>query len=287
MPDNRREVVPRLQATLPPDLRTWFSARQSEGVPWLEAHVPVPFRLGFSTRWGGVSGEDYAELNLSYWVGDDPVHVDQNLRVLGGSLGFPAEHVVLPRQVHGLEILETDECRRRGGHPPCDGLIVRTERDRRHLVLMISGDCLTVVLVGKQTLALIHAGWRGLRDGILQKGVAAMGEDRPSLAVFGPAIGPCCYEVGADVAEEMGRRLGTEMVVESGGRLHLDLWAGAEAALGEAGLERGAVVNPRLCTLCHPDLFYSHRGEGPRTGRHTAFAWVEGHEAQGVAGQER
>lgn len=249
--------------------------------------MPAPFRVGFSTRWGGVSGEAYAELNLSYWVGDSPAHVGQNLRVLAEGLGFAAEQVVLPWQVHGLEILETDECRRRGGHPPCDGLIVRAGRDRRHLVLMISGDCLTVVLVGKETLGLIHAGWRGLRDGILQKGVAAMGEDQPSLVVFGPAIGPCCYEVGAEVAQEMSRRLGAKTVVEVGGRPHLDLWAGAEAALREAGLERSTVVNPRLCTMCRPDLFYSHRGEGPHTGRHTAFAWVEGDGAAGTVGQER
>lgn len=290
MGQDEREAIPHpqpaatleaetLEAAVAPEMRSHFSARVDGRVPWLEVHLPGLFRAGFSTRSGGVSAQGYAELNTSYWVGDETESVDRNLEILGTSLGFTGEDVVLPWQVHGLEILQLDECRRRGGHPQCDGLILQADRDAGKLALMISGDCLTVLLLGRRSLGLIHAGWRGLRDGILQKGVAAMAEDKPFLAVFGPAIGPCCYPVGEDVAREVETRLGPQAVVRTQGQSQeqprLDLWSGACLALEEAGLEKSRVVNPRLCTACRTDLFYSHRREGPRTGRHTAVAWVE------------
>lgn len=243
------------------------------GLPCLEVPCPGPFRLVQTTRMGGESNGGYQALNLSYWVGDDPAAVDRNHALLAQALGFASSRVILPWQVHGVEILELDECIRRGLRVPCDGLIVRAGRDAGRAALMLSGDCLTVVLIGEETCALLHVGWRGLLAGVVEKGVRAMGEDAPRWAFFGPAIGPCCYEVGEDVAGRVRERFGPQAIATSG---NLDLWHCTSRALEETGTDPQLINNPRLCTACYHDVFYSHRADGPATGRHTAVVWPAG-----------
>jgi hypothetical protein len=130
-------------------------------------------------------------------------------------------------------------------------------------MLAMTADCLPIAIArrgGERRLALLHAGWRGLSDGIVAEGVAAIGGD--AAAVVGPAIGPCCYEVGDDVAALFDADLTRD------GKL--DLWTAAERALTRAGVDRIERVD--LCTRCHPDLFFSHRRTGHERG------------AQGVVG---
>ena len=115
-------------------------------------------------------------------------------------------------------------------------------------------------------LAVVHAGWRGLLGGVIQNAVAALG-GRPA-AIVGPAIGPCCYEVGDEVAEPYRARFGPEIVH---GR-HLDLWQAAELALRDAGCDRVERVD--LCTSCHEDRFFSHRRDRGRTGRQGVIALI-------------
>jgi hypothetical protein len=124
-------------------------------------------------------------------------------------------------------------------------------------MLAFSADCLPIAIArtdGERRLALVHAGWRGLSSGIVAAGVAAVGG--PSAAVVGPAIGPCCYEVG----EEVSSRFDDDLTVEH----HLDLWSAAERALRRAGV--ASVERVDLCTCCNPDLFFSHRRSGRQRG---------------------
>ncbi|NLG66156.1 MAG: laccase domain-containing protein [Actinobacteria bacterium] len=253
-----------------------------QDIPCIEVTTPDPFQLVLSTRFGGVSRDGYAGLNLSYWVGDDPRLVDRNHQQLALALGLPEESITLPWQVHGTEVLELDECRRRGERVPCDGLVLRAGRDRGLSAHMLSGDCLTVVMVGGSTCALIHAGWRGLVAGIVGRGVEVMGGDEPKWVFLAPAIGPCCYEVGEDVAGCVEERFGPAAVVRpvSASKPRLDLWECAALALEGAGVSRERVLNPRLCTMCHHDVFYSHRADGPKTGRHTALVWIAAEESK-------
>ena len=119
----------------------------------------------------------------------------------------------------------------------------------------------------RPAVAVLHAGWRGLLDGIAAAGVAALG-GRVAAAI-GPAIGPCCYEVGEEVAEPYRARFGVDLV---DGRRRLDLWTAAERALREAGVERIERVD--LCTSCNPELFFSHRRDRGLTGRQGVAALV-------------
>ena len=87
-------------------------------------------------------------------------------------------------------------------------------------------------------------------------------------AVIGPSIGPCCYEVGEEVAVPFREAFGDD--VAQGGTL--DLWTSAERALRAAGVER--VDRCDVCTSCHGDRFFSHRRDAGRTGRQGVIAYV-------------
>jgi hypothetical protein len=101
----------------------------------------------------------------------------------------------------------------------------------------------------------VHAGWRGLSEGVIEAAAGALGEGERA-AIVGPAIGPCCYEVGPEVAE-----LFDDDLVRN---RKLDLWTAAERALHASGVARVERVD--LCTRCHPQLFFSHRRDGRARG---------------------
>jgi YfiH family protein len=118
------------------------------------------------------------------------------------------------------------------------------------------GDCAPVVLVGDHGVAAVHAGWRGALDGILQRAVAALGEERVE-AVLGPCIAACCNEFGPDLLQQFVDRFGP--VVEgttSWGTPSLDLPAVTRAALAEVGVP---LTDLSSCTRCHPERYFSHR----------------------------
>jgi YfiH family protein len=133
-----------------------------------------------------------------------------------------------------------------------------------------TADCVPIALAREDgtALAVLHAGWRGLLEGIVDAGVAALG-GTPRAAV-GPAIGPCCYEVGPEVADPFRRRFGADVV---SGRM-LDLWTAAERALREAGV--ATVERFDICTSCNPELFFSHRRDAGVTGRQGVVGVVAG-----------
>ena len=133
---------------------------------------------------------------------------------------------------------------------------------------------------GARALAVLHAGWRGLAEGIVAAGVAALGGGRKGGRSSGPAIGPCCYEVGDEVAALFDADLTVER--------RLDLWAAAERALRAPGVE--TVERVDLCTRCHPELFFSHRRSGRARGAQGvigAVAWLRFARASTSAGRGR
>jgi copper oxidase (laccase) domain-containing protein len=138
-------------------------------------------------------------------------------------------------------------------------------------MLLLTADCLPIAIVRADrrppALAILHAGWRGLLAGIAAAGVSALGGGF-LRAVIGPAIGPCCYEVGDDVAMPFREAFGGDVVRDG----RLDLWTSAERALRAAGVE--TVDRFDLCTFCHPDRFFSHRRDRGRTGRQGVIAYV-------------
>jgi hypothetical protein len=208
--------------------------------------------VAFTTRVGGVSKPPYDALNLTTGTGDDAERVEQNRRIACESLGLAYEQLAFNRQIHSPTVHRA-EAGRRG--TPGDGLW--TDEPGVPLLAM-SADCLPIAVAttgGERRLAVLHAGWRGLSEGVVEAGVAALG-DGPKAAVIGPAIGPCCYEVGAEVAGLFDEDLTRER--------RLDLWTAAERALRRAGVDRVDRVD--VCTRDHPELYFSHRRDGVARG---------------------
>jgi hypothetical protein len=206
--------------------------------------------VGFTTRAGGASEGVYASLNLTTGTGDEPQLVEQNRRIACEQLGLDPARLSFNRQVHSPTV---HRAHTRG--EPGDGL---WSNEPGLPMLAMSADCLPIAIArteGERALAVVHAGWRGLSEGVVAAAVDALGAGEKA-AVIGPAIGPCCYEVGPEVAELFDDDLVVDRI--------LDLWSAAERALRTAGVARVERVD--LCTRCHPELFFSHRRDGRARG---------------------
>jgi YfiH family protein len=248
--------------------------REVEGVLLVEAKLPGPFRAAFTTRLGGESAGPYASLNLSLRSGDDRDKVERNRARVAGLIG---RRLVSPMQVHGLRVAGAAEYLKEDPETPSDGLTVHADIDRGLAALLLYADCVPLVLCGEVDMAVVHGGWRGILGGIVQQaGRAMMG--MPGTALIGPSIGPCCFAVDDQLGDAFAARFGPEVVLGPGersqGRKRVDLWAAATKAAQELGIHRDQVVNPRLCTFCNNDLFYSHRADGEVTGRHGCLGWA-------------
>jgi YfiH family protein len=140
-------------------------------------------------------------------------------------------------------------------------------------ILALSADCLPVAIAridaSPPAVAVLHVGWRGLLAGIVEAGARAL-QDDGLVAAIGPGIGPCCYEVGEEVAAPFRERFGEDVVRDG----RLDLWTSAERALLDAGVER--VDRFDRCTACEPETFFSHRRDAGNTGRQGVIAYVTG-----------
>ncbi len=223
--------------------------------------APGPYEVAFSTRDGGVSEGAFASLNLGLKTADEPEHVNENRRRLCAEVGAEPEWLSMTWQRHSAVVHRAVP----GARPDGDGVWTDTSGEA---VLQLTADCVPIAIAraeGTPAVAVLHAGWRGLLAGVVAAGVEALGPGRLA-AMVGPSIGPCCYEVGPEVAEPFG-----DDVMR--GR-NLDLWAASERALRAAGVE--SVERVDLCTACNPKLFFSHRRDAGVTGRQGVIAHVVG-----------
>jgi polyphenol oxidase len=225
------------------------------------------YEVAFTTRVGGVSEGPYASLNLGRKSGDEVERVDENRRLMCDAIGADLEKLALNYQVHSARVVRAARAMR-GEH--ADGIWT----DEPGLpILAMSADCLPIVLAragaSEPAVAVLHAGWRGLLEGIVDAGAHALGRGSIAAAI-GPGIGPCCYEVGEEVAAPFRGRFGDDVVCDG----RLDLWTSAERALRAAGIER--VDRFDRCTACEPETFFSHRRDAGRTGRQGVIAYVAG-----------
>jgi len=238
-------------------------------------------RHGFSTRQGGISPAPYNTLNLGLHVGDAKENVLENRMRFAGALGIKADLMVAGAQVHHDRVKVVSEKHLGRGSksdndalPGVDALV--TNRPGVPLASFYA-DCVPLFILDpvKKVAALAHAGWKGTVLRIAEKTIVKMVSafscsPGDCLAVIGPSIGRCCYEVDGKVITELKRGYKNWRSFIEGtqkGRWKLDLRATNRAALLDAGLKPGNVVNAGLCTSCNQDLFFSHRASGGKTGR--------------------
>ena len=190
---------------------------------------------------------------------DGDLFGDEHARtVAAGAVGITSDWAWM-HQVHAAELLVVDEP---GPGGTGDALLTRTPS----LPLAVrTADCVPVVLHGRAVVAIVHAGWRGLAAGVMETAVSAMDGDVERAAI-GPAIGPCCYEVGTDVLDEFP---GFESKT-TWGTPSLDLWSLAEERIGRHGAV--SVWRADLCTHCEA-AFHSYRATGT-ADRQISVAWL-------------
>ncbi len=233
---------------------------------WDGLHVAADIgdhHVRFTTRRGGVSRAPFDSLNLGLRTEDDRPDVDRNYALVLERFGLDWRRLAMGFQVHGNEVQRRDE------EPDPDEERLACDGQATHVegvgCLVLTADCLPVALLGDGAVAMVHAGWRGLDGGVLEDGLRALrelGGRGPVTALIGPGAGPEAYEVGDDLRVRFGTTGPT-----------LDLKAIATQKLLAGGVEE--VHDVGLCTITTPpELFFSHRRDGPGTGRQAGVAWL-------------
>ena len=249
--------------------------RESDAVHWLQWRG-AGVMAALPAREGGVSPAPFDSLNLGLSTDDEAGNVLENRRRLCAAVGLPQERMAVPGQVHGTMMAWADDAMAgRGAFTTADVIAGHDAllTARAGLGLAISyADCVPVVIAAAgdngPCFATVHAGWRGMMDGIVGRAAAALSErGRLACAVVGPSIGPCCFAVDAALRKRFAAHF-----PGSAGATTVDLWACAEAELLAAGVPAAGVTVTRVCTSSDA-RFFSHRRDHGATGRHLALAW--------------
>jgi YfiH family protein len=245
---------------------------------WFEPDWPAPrgVRVLSSLRGepggGGASQAPYACFNLGRNVGDDPLAVAENRRILKSRAGLPAEPSWLA-QVHGVTVADLDSA---GPDGPADAAITRRSGK---VCAILTADCLPIVFASDagDAVAAAHAGWRGLAAGVIGATVCAMAAPPERLiAWLGPAIGLAHFEVGAEVREAFLKTdsgAGDAFEAKAGGKFMADLAMLARRQLEALGVN--GIYGGSECTYARADRYFSHRRDGV-TGRQATLIWREG-----------
>jgi hypothetical protein len=194
---------------------------------------------------------------------------------LARSLGVDVGALVRMRQVHGSRVFEAAggaaPAARYDDWPEAD---IAITRDSSLALSVRAADCVPVLLGDRRTgaVAAVHAGWKGTAAGAVMEAVRALkrtcGSDPEDvIAAAGPSIGPCCYEVGPELAERFAAHPDAARWFRSGAKPRLDLWQATRDQLARAGVPTRHIHVCELCTFDHPALFHSYRRDGNLAGR--------------------
>jgi len=232
-----------------------------------------------------VRGLGVADGNVGYGAPRDPEDAWTMRKRWAEAIGFDASSIVGLRQIHGHDVAEASTFDTGKGAIPGSEPLARADalisREWGVTLMTLHADCLPILVVDPQTpaVAAIHAGWRGTVEDVAGATIRAMIESFGShpaelLAFFGPSIGPCCYEVGPEVANAwlmQADALDCGSIVVEDGTTSLDLREANQLLLRRAGLSPEHIEVTEICTKCCGDDWFSHRGQGAATGRFAAF----------------
>jgi len=240
---------------------------------------PFDFLIhAFCTRRGGVSKGRFSSLNVSDREGDDGGSVRQNFERIASSFGIAAVSFLPIHQIHSDGIWVIDRpIPPSGGSPPPDFDAVVTDQPAIALCIQ-TADCVPILLADpvRRVIGAVHAGWKGTALRIAEKAADVFvrrfeSNPRDILALIGPAIGPCCYEVDPPVLEAMAGHPEQDAFlapVPDRQRWMLDLPMANRIQLLDRGFRPENILSSGLCTSCRTDFFFSHRREAGQTGRH-------------------
>jgi len=226
---------------------------------------------GIFTRLGGVSKAPYQSLNLSLAVGDSAQAVEKNHQLMYQAVSVDPIHTSTCHLVHGVQVLMVTQANQQPMMGYADGLITTTPNI---YLTMRFADCVPLLFVDpvQQVVGVAHAGWRGTMQQmatVMVETLVDLGcQPKNIIAIIGPSIGPCCYEVGTEVIETAQQTLPKANQLfqrHQTNNAHFDLWLANRQQLEAANV--GTIISTNLCTACHTDKFFSHRAEQGHTGR--------------------
>lgn len=238
-----------------------------------------------TNRYKGHSHAPYDSLNFGLHVKDNPIHVAQNRQLLSQFL--PSEPVWL-NQTHSIKVVDAAEtnCAADSGYADCVPSADASFTNRKNVVCVtMTADCLPVLLCDEAgtVVSAVHAGWRGLCDGVLEASIhavcrAANIESNQLMAWFGPAIGPNAFKVGAEVrAQFIGKYAQAELAFkkhdenQEQDRWLCDIYQIATQRLNNLGVTQ--IYGGNLCTYTDKESFFSYRRDGD-TGRMATLVWL-------------
>ncbi|MCE5301368.1 MAG: peptidoglycan editing factor PgeF [Spirochaetia bacterium] len=222
----------------------------------------------FICRTGGVSKKPYDSLNIGAQTDDKQELIERNMELAERALGI--DYATAVRQIHG-NVVEVITDKTSPAPYEADGLITAVYGSS---VAVRVADCIGTVLVDpvNMVVASVHSGWRGVANRILVRAVRKMKKEFGSkssdiIAAMSMAIGPCCFEVGAEVIKLKKQAVFSNIFTKRGKSVYMDMWKGNTNLLLKEGLKSKNIHTLKLCTSCNPELFFSHRRDKGKTGR--------------------
>ena len=265
-----------------------FQFSKKGPVEYLEAPVlnTCDFLIhAFCTRRGGVSEGNFSSLNFSSREGDKTETVRQNWKILSTAFNLNVEQFFVVNQVHGESILIIDHpVHDLVSHHPLQFDAIITDQPGVAIGIK-TADCVPIFLADttKRIIGVVHAGWRGTSLSIAAKVVdvfvkrfSCRADD--IIAVIGPSIGPCCYQVDEIVFDTMKTHKDHESFFYpccTQTRWMLDLPLANRLQITGSGIPPTNIYSMDYCTSCNTDMLYSHRGEGGNTGRQLNFIMLK------------
>jgi polyphenol oxidase len=232
---------------------------------------------GIFTRQGGVSPSPWDSLNLGGLNGDNKSNVIENRKRIFNTVELPVESIYDVWQVHGTNII-CAEAPRPLDTPHLKADVILTNTPGVTLFMRFA-DCVPILLYDpvRHVIGMVHAGWIGTVQKLVKLAIMCMSEEYSSFpediqAVIGPSIGPDHYQIGADVEKKVIDSFclaSDDLFIRKDGLLFLDLWKANTYSLQEVGVRNIHVSG--ICTACHMNDWYSHRGEHGHTGRFGAL----------------
>jgi hypothetical protein len=224
---------------------------------------PIEFARHFGVRAfvtdrsGGMSPAPYDSLNLGDHVDDGPANVQENRRRVAEAIGVSAERLVIVDQVHGRDVVNANEAT-----ADSSGDVIVDFGDEFAIAVLVA-DCLPILLVDEDspTLAVVHAGWRGLENNVLESALEHFEHHDAVHAFLGPSISAAAYQVGPEVAEHFSNVPGA-ITPDTGDRSRLDLRAVAVAQLLALGVT-DAHVTVATQSTDGGATFFSDRAQRP------------------------
>lgn len=253
----------------------------SEIKHWLTPDWPAPANVHAATmlRTGGVSCGAYASLNPAMHVGDEPERVLQNRQLIKEWLDLPSDPVWLD-QTHSNRAVQAANLPyppfAKGGRGDLQQADASYTAESGVVCAVLTADCLPLLVCatdGSQ-VAAIHAGWRGLLAGVIGNTLTAM-KCSDVLVWLGPAIGPDCFEIGAEVRNaflDKSTAFITAFKQQSNGKWLADIYRLARIDLAMLGLGVDKVYGGGFCTVTEQERFYSYRRD-KQTGRMATLIW--------------